>query len=515
MIKRYKEFINESIFNEDELEFLLEANIILTDELSLIIDDMDSEIAGIISTMSNKDYETNSNYFDITKSSDKVSFTTTSRENRIKETEHVWQAQYDKTNDDAILSEFTIIGNDTNRRNISYSDLKILDTKKINGVEYVLVSDLRGEQGVFNKEHMRFDNNNIFKDAKNRQEIKVGKLFRGLLSRNNIAFTDSQIEEFVNEFKVKMDFINKKDEFFKIVTGDDITDFYNSSNYVYAHKGQLGSSCMSDSPNYYFDIYIKNEQVCSLLILRYPLNTELILGRALLWTLSDGKKFLDRVYTNFDSDIELFREYALNQGYYVKEYNDSNESDSHYSPITREVEKMGSKEIDIIRGAYEGYPYLDTFKHWDSNGTLSCVSGNDTVLLENTEGYAGCEECNGESVTCDTCDGNTTLECNTCNGDGELYCDTCLGSGNMSCYVCDEVGQVDCETCGGSGEEDGEDCEDCDGGQVDCRNCDGEGESSCEDCSNGTVECEDCDGDGGVGCEDCDGEGEQRCNNCN
>ena len=54
----------------------------------------------------------------------------------------------------------------------------------------------------------------------------------------------------------------------------------------------------------YFNIYIENPDVCQLLIFTDP--NDKLLGRALLWKLEDGSNYMDRIYTNRDSYIELF-----------------------------------------------------------------------------------------------------------------------------------------------------------------------------------------------------------------
>jgi hypothetical protein len=54
-----------------------------------------------------------------------------------------------------------------------------------------------------------------------------------------------------------------------------------------------------------FDIYIENPDVCSLLILKDQIESS-IHGRALLWILDDGYKYMDRGYTNRNGLDGLF-----------------------------------------------------------------------------------------------------------------------------------------------------------------------------------------------------------------
>ena len=94
-----------------------------------------------------------------------------------------------------------------------------------------------------------------------------------------------------------------------MVQGESIAYWYNYKNYL-DRSGSLGNSCMSNVDDEYFDIYMSNSDVCKLLILKSQENPNKIVGRALLWTLTGGEKYLDRIYTIKDSDIELFKDYA-------------------------------------------------------------------------------------------------------------------------------------------------------------------------------------------------------------
>ena len=78
-----------------------------------------------------------------------------------------------------------------------------------------------------------------------------------------------------------------------------------------------------------FNIYIKNPDVCRLVILR---EDDKILGRALVWKLVSirsgvGEKFegveyfMDRQYTIKDSDVNKFRNFAKEQGWIYKTNN--------------------------------------------------------------------------------------------------------------------------------------------------------------------------------------------------
>ena len=48
-----------------------------------------------------------------------------------------------------------------------------------------------------------------------------------------------------------------------------------------------------------------------------------IKGRAILWDAkinNENVKFMDRIYTTKDNDVELFKQYAEKNGYWYKKY---------------------------------------------------------------------------------------------------------------------------------------------------------------------------------------------------
>ena len=95
-------------------------------------------------------------------------------------------------------------------------------------------------------------------------------------------------------------------------------------NYYSSH-GALGGSCMADEEKDTFKIYYKNDKKVQLLI--YVDNNDKIHGRALLWKLNtspcDAKYFMDRVYTNADSDVIKFKNFAEEKGFLYKQKNNS------------------------------------------------------------------------------------------------------------------------------------------------------------------------------------------------
>ena len=180
-------------------------------------------------------------------------------------------------------------------------------------------------QGVYNQDKLRLIDtvSALMREvwSKNRQDIKVGRGARALLRSAGVTdILDKDFEAFVNLFKATIDKLNDKFSYFNVVSGDDIHYWYGSKNY-YERRGTLGSSCMAGADESWLEIYTANPNQVSLVIFKSQDDDSKIVGRSLLWTLNDGKKFMDRIYTINDSDVNLFREFAKENGWYAKYHN--------------------------------------------------------------------------------------------------------------------------------------------------------------------------------------------------
>ena len=226
----------------------------------------------------------------------------------------------------------------------------------------------------------------VFK--KSRNEVGLGRFVNKLFPGK---YNSKQVEEFVNSFKASLE---KAGEHFDLVEGEDIDFWYKSENYK-ENSGTLGSSCMAQKRNL-FGIYTQNQDVCKLLILK---EDDKIIGRALVWKLNSIKKgseviegseyFMDRQYTIKDSDVQKFRNYAKEQGWFYKSYN------NHHSLGTVTIsgeEKNVKMTIKVTTKDYNRYPYMDTFKRYDvNNGVLH----NDDEQGEQYEGQYILEDTGG------------------------------------------------------------------------------------------------------------------------
>jgi len=188
---------------------------------------------------------------------------------------------------------------------------------------------------------------NTYWTSNQRQEMKIGKFL-------NKVFPDkskSDIENYVNDYKSSYKQYFKIFEF-KMVEGEDIKKYYNEKNYDNA-GGRLHSSCMrKENSQHRFDIYVENPDVCKMLILVSPSNSNKITGRALVWKLANGGTYMDRIYCANDDEMQLFINYAVEQGW--RTYDSDGFTNEDYVRLTS----------DKDYGPKINNPYMDTFTQY-------------------------------------------------------------------------------------------------------------------------------------------------------
>jgi hypothetical protein len=86
-----------------------------------------------------------------------------------------------------------------------------------------------------------------------------------------------------------------------------------------------------------------------------------IRGRAIVWTLNDGTIFVDRIYTNNDSDIELFKQFAQSKGWFYKTHQDSSSNLMMTDGKTRKTED--TYICNLKKVYFDRYPYVDSMKY--------------------------------------------------------------------------------------------------------------------------------------------------------
>ena len=211
-------------------------------------------------------------------------------------------------------------------------------------------------EGVYNSEKLRahvVDKPSlVFK--RSRQEIRLGRAIRLLLAAYNVKastpfpIVDAQVELFVNDYRAAFAIANNVFSRFEIVEGEQLLYWYHRDRYEFRHQGMLGSSCQAVGRRDWLQIYIDNPQTVKLLILKSENTDAKIVGRALLWTLDDGRTLMDQIYTSRDSDNRVFREYAAGKGYVEVNYN--NTFTAHLNPKPE---------------GFDAYPSVDNMRHWN------------------------------------------------------------------------------------------------------------------------------------------------------
>ena len=462
MVKRYLEFVNESV------ELILESDVVFSQKFNRLLYKMDHPIAKALLDVENKDFPVRSNYFDIELSkNDTVTFIPDNKAKEIIGNKELVTVSggaltHNMDQNGALFRELGYVPEGPKayrpQGNDEIGEVIAKVTSKVTGNTYAWVKFENG-QGVYNITRLIPKTKIADVWVKNRQEIKIGRAVGALLKTANIeSFLQKDIETFVNLYKAAIDKLNDIFSFFEVVSGDDIVKWYNYKNYL-ERKGTIGASCMSDVPARWLEIYSANPNQVSLVILRSSERDDRIVGRALLWTLDDGKKFMDRIYTMKDSDVEIFRDFAKENGWYSKCLNASTPSGEAFGPKGKEELKL---VVHLDKKDYGNYPYLDTLKYFTpGEGLITNKHTTGSISLETTDGGEDnddgwCDQCGGEGrVDCYECDGNGSLRCDKCKGkkviieDGiATKCDQCGGTGRIECDECGGNGRVDCPNCG-------------------------------------------------------------------
>ena len=245
---------------------------------------------------------------------------------------------------------------------------------------------------------------------KGRTNINIGRWSRRIIKDiyKTSAYSDSMIEKFVNAYKSTFDLLNNVNSLFEIVEGEEIRKWYLESNYK-KRIGQLGNSCMRGaSKQKFLDIYVKNPEVCKLLILKDGEDKNKIVGRSLLWILSNGKKYQDRIYTINDSDKVLFEKWSENNDYL-----------NYDSP---------DRNLKVVLGnhSYEYYPYMDTFVVYNPYTKVLCDDedlwpGQGYIKITNTDGSYQSDDVVWSEYHYAHIDRESAVECNSDYGTDWLY----------------------------------------------------------------------------------------------
>ena len=286
----------------------------------------------------------------------------------------------DKVSKNNKYAKFLLSAEDSNQITDIYTLVDITD--KNDTISFIQVNRIlrtNPDTKTYPNDDVYFLQRNITNDKSNefwnkgRTEISIGRWLRRIVTEvYKSSITDADIETFVNQYKAAIDGDDLNN--FELVSGEDIKKWYHENNY-HETRGQLGNSCMRyNSCQSFLDIYVKNPEVCQLLILKSEDNKDKITGRALIWKLTNGSYYMDRIYTINDSDKLLFHDFF--EKWMIK---------NSYSVSDENLEvKLGDH-------TYSKYPYMDTFIVY--NPTTKILSededlwpGQGYIKLQDTQG---------------------------------------------------------------------------------------------------------------------------------
>lgn len=405
-IKKFENFINESRIEE----LLLESKVVFSKKFLNLLNRMRSnKIASDLIGIYSKDFTIQHNYIDITDNKEELSFTPDRKvQELISGRPEVYQVRTRRqlTHNSVNDTIFDALSYDRYRDYWTPESgqkglIKAETVSSQSGKIFVIFEEITDaeekRQAVLNKDCLSlidYDDSQIYSTSRN--PIRIGRLVRPLLRAAGISITDRELEEFTNQWKATYDFASDVLKQFDVVKSADIVKWYWYENYVDG-GGTLNNSCMAEVSAEYLDIYSRNPQV-SLVILysddgeikddKYT--SEKIKGRALLWDcqISGNKQiFMDRIYTTFDSDVELFKQFAEKNGWYYK----VDQSMEPKGEITNGHSKMRAEiRVDLTKCKFEYYPYCDTlcFLYGDDNFISNRLDDTkfDLRVLRSTEG---------------------------------------------------------------------------------------------------------------------------------
>jgi len=375
-LKKFIDFLTESKIEE----LVLESKVVLSDRFINLLSRMSSnKVAQQLIDVNSKDFATQHNYIDVTDNKEELSFTPDRKVQELignKPVVYVVGTRRQLTHSDTNDAIFDILGYDryqdiwrpdSGQKGIIKAETVSQQSDKV----FVLFEELTDNEekrlAVLNKDSLSVlepNDSHIWNTSRN--PIRVGRLVRPLLRAAGVSVTDQELEEFVNQWKATYDFASNALNQFDIVQGDDIKKWYWYENYQEG-GGSMNNSCMSHVSSELMDIYAKNPQVS--LVILYSDKGEMvgdkyvskkIKGRAILWDctiLGGNEKFMDRIYTVQDSDVELFKQFAQKNKWYYKEAQtmEPNEKITRgQSPVKAEI----TAELDYVD--LDFYPYCDT-----------------------------------------------------------------------------------------------------------------------------------------------------------
>jgi hypothetical protein len=422
MLNRYDDFIFENL--------LLESNFEFSDRFKKVLSMIprDNEIKNYLLGMKGADLKVTQNYIDVSDNKEEVTFIQDRKAQQIiGDKKTVWV-----TNNSLPNSKFLTFNKDENGE---YKNKNLFDRLGFQPQEprqdyhpvpgpnmkgeilSETVSEKSGRTYVLFKWLDQYGNDKLIclnKEAldqksdteqrlytTSRNPIRIGRLVNSLMSSVGKKVTPTEIETFSNAYKAAWEMLNDAFLKFDIVSGYKIADWYHEENYE-SDDSTLGGSCMRyDYCAEFFGVYTENSDVVKLVILYSDIDGKLqdgkytstkIKGRALLWKTNQGDMFMDRIYTNNDSDVELFKQFAEKNGWWCKKVQNSN---NQFTAQRGSALKNPTYTVDLNWADHEYYPYVDTLSflrlnQMDSRDASGVIANEDVINaqyeLRDTEG---------------------------------------------------------------------------------------------------------------------------------
>jgi hypothetical protein len=233
------------------------------------------------------------------------------------------------------------------------------------------------------------------------ESVKIGRFIKGIITkiqRGKIVIpplydwkfseiTDSEIEDFIKLYNAES--LNYKSDLeIKIYSGEDIYRVYNSK--IEKEGTELYKSCMNGASKEKLSIYINNPDKAELATIWYG-NREFedghLMGRAILWHLDSGYKFLDRIYSISPKWESYFINWANKNGYLTKLKQDRMDYEV-YLLNGKKIEFKEPLSCSMDLGDIEQFPYLDTLKYLskDSKKITDRILDDTKWKLDRTDG---------------------------------------------------------------------------------------------------------------------------------